>query len=98
MTSGSHAMSPASLQGRAEVFSQVQQIVAERAGCPAERIRESDRLEQDLGLDSLDQVEIVMEVEEEFELNVPDEIANHVRTVGHIVDGVVTLLQSPAVS
>jgi acyl carrier protein len=98
MTSGCHATSRASTPGRAEVFEGVQQIVAERAGCPAERIRDSDRLEQDLGLDSLDQVEIVMEVEEEFELNVPDEIANNVRTVGHIVDGVVALLQSPAVS
>lgn len=46
-----------------------------------------------MGLDSLDQVEIVMEVEEEFDLHVPDEVANTARAVGGIVDGVMNLLE-----
>jgi len=35
-----------------------------------------------------------MEVEEEFDVTVADEVANNVRTVGHIVDGVMSLLES----
>jgi len=78
------------------VLGEVKQIVAERAGRSAEGIKETDSLDQDLGLDSLDQVEIVMEVEEEFDLNVPDEVANNSRTVGDIVEGVMNLLESRA--
>jgi acyl carrier protein len=85
-----------SIRDRAEVLAEVKQIVAERAGRSAEGIQETDSLEQDLGLDSLDQVEIVMEVEEEFDLNVPDEVANKARRVGDIVEGVMNLLQSQA--
>lgn len=81
------------LRERTEVLEEVKQIVVERAGRAADGIKETDSLEQDLGLDSLDQVEIVMEVEEEFDLHVPDEVANHARTVGGIVDGVMNLLE-----
>ena len=87
---------PKSIRDRVEVLEEVRQIVAERAGRSAEGIKETDSLEQDLGLDSLDQVEIVMEVEEEFDLNVPDEVANSARTVGGIVDGVMNLLEPRA--
>ena len=85
-----------SIRDRAEVLAEVKQIVAERAGRSAEGIKETDSLEQDLGLDSLDQVEIVMEVEEAFDLNVPDEVANKARRVGDIVEGVMNLLESQA--
>lgn len=88
------AAPPSSIRDRTEVLEEVKQIVAERAGRPAERIKETDSLEQDLGLDSLDQVEIVMEVEEEFDLHVPDEVANRARTVGGIVHEVMNLLES----
>ena len=85
---------PNSIRERAGVLEEVKQIVAEHAGRPAEGIKELDLLEQDLGLDSLDQVEIMIEVEEEFDLNVPEEVANNARTVGGIVDGVMNLLES----
>jgi acyl carrier protein len=94
MTSVCQPTPQSSTRERAEVLEEVRQIVAERAGRSADKIKETDFLEQDLGLDSLDLVEVVMEVEEEFDVTVADEVANNVRTVGHIVDGVMSLLES----
>jgi acyl carrier protein len=58
-------------------------------------IRESDALDTDLGCDSLDKVEITMEIEEQFDLSIPDEYGEKVRTVGDITDGVLQLLGQP---
>jgi len=96
MSSTRNPVSRDSIRDRSDVLEEVKQIVAERAGRSAEGIKETDSLEQDLGLDSLDQVEVVMEVEEEFDLNVPDEVANNARRVGDIVEGVMNLLESQA--
>ena len=40
----------------------------------------------DLGADSLDQVELVMELEEEFDVNIPDDAAENIQTVGQAID------------
>jgi acyl carrier protein len=82
----------ASSAAREEIVQEVKQITAQHAALAAEDIQERHTLEQDLGLDSLDRVEIVMEIEEAFDINVPDNMADNVRTVGDMVDGVVTLL------
>jgi acyl carrier protein len=73
---------------RENVVAEIKAIVAEHAGIAASEIRENHHLENDLSLDSLDQVEIVMEVEEQFEIDVPDEVAAEVRTVGDIIEKV----------
>jgi acyl carrier protein len=70
----------------------VKTIVAEYSTVSATEIREEHHLENDLGLDSLDIVEISMEIEEHFDISVPDEISGQAATVGAIVDGVLTLL------
>lgn len=76
---------------RADVLENVAQIVAEQLGMAAERIQESDTLES-LGCDSLDIVEISMNLEERFDISVPDEFGEQVRTVGEVTDGVLQLL------
>lgn len=78
---------------REQVLADVKQIVAESAGMPAEQIRETHTLLTDLGCDSLEIVEIVMEVEEHFDVSVPDGLEEEIRTVGDIADGVLRLLQ-----
>ena len=78
---------------RERVLAEVKQIVAEFASMRADAIREQDSLETDLGCDSLDAVEITMEVEEHFGVSIPDEMSEQVRTVGDIADGVAKLLQ-----
>lgn len=77
---------------RDQVLQDVRRIVGEYTETAPEAIREENSLEVDLGCDSLDVVEISMEVEEHFGISVPDEIAEQGRTVGGIVDGVLQLL------
>ncbi len=79
---------------REQVVSDMRGIVAEQLGMPRETIEERHDLERDLGADSLDLVEINMEVEEHFGLTVPDEVYEQIRTVGQVVDQVLALLSA----
>lgn len=79
---------------RAEVLRDVQEIVAEHLGMQMERVRESDALIEDLGCDSLDIVEISMELEEHFDISIPDEFDEQMRTIGHVTDAVLRLVQA----
>ncbi|MHB1034906.1 MAG: acyl carrier protein [Pirellulales bacterium] len=81
-----------SVPTRESVLEDVKRIVAEFASIPAEQIQETHDLIGDLGCDSLDMVEITMEVEEHFDVSVPDDVAQDIHTVGDIVDGVLRLL------
>ena len=77
------------------VFEQARAIVAENASMAADEIRLEHRLEEDLGCDSLDLVEITMEVEEQFDISVPDEVAERIKTVKDVVDGVMPFIDRP---
>jgi acyl carrier protein len=77
---------------RERVLADVKEIVAEQSGRRPDEIRETDSLIGDLGCDSLDIVEIAMEVEEHFDISVPDEAAEQAPTVAAIVDGVLQRL------
>ena len=48
--------------------------------------KEESRLHEDLGFDSMDKFEVCMEIEKEFELTIPDEVSERVKTVGDIID------------
>jgi acyl carrier protein len=65
-------------------------------GIALEAIEETSHLENDLGCDSLDLVEIVMELEDHFDISVPDEVADEVRTIREITDGLMRLLDQDA--
>lgn len=93
------SLSLAASPSRDEVLQSVQRIVGDQAALAPQKIqkiRETDELINDLGCDSLDVIEIAMEVEEEFAITVPDEVSDATRTVGDIVDGVLQLLGQPA--
>lgn len=77
---------------RDRVLASVKQIVADQMGVPPEKIREQDALIEDIGCDSLDVIEITMEVEEQFDITVPDDQAQQIRTVSDMADGVLQLL------
>ena len=66
-------------------FEKVKKIVAEKLGVPEEKVTESAAFVNDLGADSLDVVEFVMEVEKEFDITIPDEAAAKLVTVGDAV-------------
>ena len=61
-------------------------IVAEQLGVEKDKISHDSHFVNDLGADSLDTVELVMELEEEFEINIPDETAEQIQTVGEAID------------
>ena len=70
----------------ASTFERVRDIVAEQLGQDKEKVALETSLVNDLGADSLDVVELVMELEEEFDLNIPDDAAEKIQTVGEIVE------------
>jgi acyl carrier protein len=89
------SVSEATIPSRDRVLEDVKTIAGEQVGIAVENIRESSDLENDLGFDSLDKVETLMEVEEHFGIDVPDAVADDVRTIRDIVDGVMRLLDAP---
>ncbi len=68
------------------VEERVIEIVAEQLGVEKERITRESSFVNDLGADSLDQVELVMELEDEFNLEIPEEEAEKIQTVGQAID------------
>jgi acyl carrier protein len=64
----------------------VKKIVAEQLGVKEEDIQNTASFVEDLGADSLDTVELVMALEEEFETEIPDEDAENITTVQHAID------------
>ncbi|MFT0212436.1 acyl carrier protein [Pseudomonas sp. F1_0610] len=64
----------------------VKKIVAEQLGVKAEEVTNSASFVEDLGADSLDTVELVMALEEEFETEIPDEQAEKITTVQEAID------------
>ena len=62
------------------------EIVAEELSVEKDKIRRETTFIQDLGADSLDIVELVMALEEEFEINIPDDQAEKITTVGEAID------------
>jgi len=68
------------------VEDQVRGIIAEQLGLKGEEIKNDASFVDDLGADSLDTVELVMALEEEFETEIPDEEAEKITTVQHAID------------
>ena len=68
------------------MFEKVQAIIAEELGIEKDKITMESRLAEDLGADSLDAVELIMALEDEFGVTVSDDDAQSIRTVGDIVE------------
>ncbi len=67
-------------------FDKIRDIIVENLDVDADEVKLETSLKDDLGADSLDAVEIVMAVEEEFGIEIPDEDAQKIATVKDIVD------------
>jgi acyl carrier protein len=72
------------------VEDQVRGIIAEQLGVKADEIKNDASFVDDLGADSLDTVELVMALEEEFETEIPDEEAEKITTVQQAIDYIVS--------
>ena len=69
-----------------EVLSKVKAVVAEKLNVGEDQVTEEAKFVEDLGADSLDQVELIMALEDEFELKIPEEEAEKLTTVGSAVE------------
>jgi acyl carrier protein len=70
----------------ADILERVTKIVVDRLGVDEEEVKTEASFKEDLGADSLDVVELVMELEDEFDLEISDEDAEKIATVGDVVD------------
>lgn len=66
----------------------VTELISEQMDIPTERITLDSAFESDLGFDSLDMVEFVMAVEEEFDISVPDDTSEKIKTVGQAIEAI----------
>ncbi len=70
------------------VFEKIQQIIADKLEMDKEQITMETRFTDDLELDSLDVAELVMEIESEFDITIPDEAYTEIVTVGDAVKAI----------
>ena len=73
------------MNSMADVAQKVKQIIAEQLGVKIEEVTDTASFVDDLGADSLDTVELVMALEEEFGIEIPDEDAEKMTSVGEAV-------------
>ncbi len=77
-------------------FDKVKKIIVEQLGVDESEVTPEASITDDLGADSLDQVELVMAFETEFNIDIPDEEAEKIKTVGDAVKRIDETTGSPA--
>ena len=71
---------------RDEVFERIKEVLSERLSVDEADINEEANFQEDLDADSLDLVEMIMELEDQFGIKIPDEDAQQIQTVGQAVE------------
>jgi acyl carrier protein len=78
---------------RNEVSSRLNDVLVSELGLDADKIKDDAHFEEDLDVDSLGVVELLMALEDEFDIKIPDEEAESIMTVGQAIDLVNTKLE-----
>ena len=78
-----------------EIFERVKKIVADQLEVDPSEVKPEANFANDLGADSLDTVELVMALEEEFDIEIPDEAAEKITTVQACLDFISSKLAAP---
>lgn len=68
-----------------EIAAKVKEIIVDKLGVDAAEVNEGANFTQDLGADSLDTVELIMDFEKEFGISIPDDEAKNIQTVGDAI-------------
>ncbi len=69
-----------------EISEKVKQIIIDKLGVDGSEVTDEASFTNDLGADSLDTVELIMEFEKEFDVSIPDEQAENIQTVGQAIE------------
>lgn len=69
-----------------EIFSKLKKIIVEQLGASEDNVKPEATFVDDLAADSLDIVELIMSIEEEFDLEIPDQATEKIVTVGDVVE------------
>lgn len=77
-----------------EIQERVTKIIVEKLGVNADEVKDSANFTNDLGADSLDLVELIMELEKEFGVSIPDDEAEKIQTVGDAIAHIEQALNS----
>ncbi len=64
----------------------IKEIIADQLGVEVDKLTPDAKFVEDLGADSLDVVELIMSFEEEFDIEIPDEDAEKIKTVGDVIN------------
>jgi acyl carrier protein len=78
------------MPSKEEILAKVKTVVAEKLNVGEDQVTVDAKFVEDLGADSLDQVELIMALEDDFELKIPEEEAEKLVTVGDAVDYIVS--------
>ena len=68
------------------VFEKIKNILAEQLDADADEMTMDTNIAKDLGADSLDVVELLMSIEDEFEVEIPDEEIENIKTIGELTE------------
>jgi acyl carrier protein len=68
------------------IFEKLKDIIAEQLSVEADEVNMDSNIQDDLGADSLDVVDLITTIEDEFDLSIPDEAVEEIKTVGDIVN------------
>lgn len=77
---------------REEILTKVKGVVSEKLNVGEDQVTADAKFVEDLGADSLDQVELIMALEDEFELKIPEEEAEKLTTIGSAVEFITSKL------
>ena len=67
------------------VFDKVKELIVDQLDVDDDKVTPGANIQEDLGADSLDVVDLVMSLEEEFDIEIPDDAVENIKTVGDIV-------------
>ena len=79
---------------RADIERRVREVIVDQLGVDPKKINLDSNIVNDLGADSLDEVELVMSCEEEFQFQIPDEDTEKLKTVKDVIDYIETHLNN----
>lgn len=81
----------------ASIAEQVGEVIANQLEVSQDRITRETSFADDLGADSLDMVELVMELEEEFDISISEDAALKIKSVGQAIDEIEKLVEDPSI-